>query len=133
MHTLGDKGVGRHRQAMPPPPVPKILSFWPLKRPKNEVEPLLEIEKWLESPPLEKFLATPLLGEGVCNCNSVKAPGLNQPPLSWPPSSSSRSLSGVKGSVVVPSVGTQTWARPLGLLMVLAARERTLVLIRGSE
>ena len=39
VHTLGDKGVGRHRQRGYGPPGPKIRSFWPLKRPKNEVEP----------------------------------------------------------------------------------------------
>ena len=38
MYTI--KGVGRHRQRGPwPPPGPKILSFWPLKRPKIGVEP----------------------------------------------------------------------------------------------
>ena len=68
-NKLVAKGVGRHRQGGGAwPPGPKILSFWPLKRPKIGVDPP---RNWKmagepspgapESPPLEKFLPTPLL------------------------------------------------------------------------
>ena len=49
-------GVGRHWQGgTMAPPDPKILSFWPLKRPKSGVKPPSENWKWLRSPQEPSF------------------------------------------------------------------------------
>ena len=55
--------IHRRRQAQARglcPPRREILLFWPLKRPKIGVEPPPGNWKMAESPPLEKFLPTPL-------------------------------------------------------------------------
>ena len=58
---VDSKGVGRHRQGGPwPPPGPKILSFWPLKRSTIRVEPPpLEIEKCLGALPWKNSCLRP--------------------------------------------------------------------------